>query len=215
MHDDDLTLRVSDGDALTGAMSSRSDTPVGPDQARALYVCAVRELFEEAGVLLVRDATGALLEVDVSEITLQERLESTRLALQAHEVALGQILADHGWQPAFEQLVPFSHWITPATVATRFDTRFFVAELPRGQSALHDTIETSEGVWLTPRLALGEGYHTLFPTTEHLKRLAAFQTVGGLLEFARSKPIRTVNPEMAPGDDRPHIAVPSKLVDVW
>jgi 8-oxo-dGTP pyrophosphatase MutT (NUDIX family) len=215
VRDDDLTLRVSDEDALTARMSTRSDSPVAPDQARALYVCAVRELFEEAGVLLVRDATGALLEVDVSEITLQERLESTRLALQAHDVALGQILAEHGWQPAFEQLVPFSHWITPASVATRFDTRFFVAALPRGQSALHDTIETSEGVWLTPELALGDAFHTLFPTTEHLKRLAGFPWVAALLSFARSKPIRTVNPEMAHGDDRPHIAVPQKLVDAW
>jgi 8-oxo-dGTP pyrophosphatase MutT (NUDIX family) len=215
VRDDDLTLHVADADQLTEALVGRSDTPVDAEQARALFVCAVRELFEEAGVLLVRDGGGDLLEVDVSEITLQERLESTRLALQAHELTLGQVLADHGWQPAFDRLAPFSHWITPTTVATRFDTHFFVAELPRGQSALHDTIETSEGVWLTPQLALSDGYHTLFPTTEHLKRLAGFGSAAALASFSHSKPIRMVLPEVGPGSDGTRIRIRSDLVDGW
>ncbi|MBV9547845.1 MAG: NUDIX hydrolase [Chloroflexi bacterium] len=215
VHDEDLALQVADSAALTAGVSARADTKVAPEQAKALYVCAVRELFEEAGVLLVRDATGRLLEVDVSEITLQERLESMRLRLQAHELSLAEVLADHGWQPAFDRLVPFSHWITPAAVATRFDTRFFVADLPRGQSALHDTIETSEGIWLTPARALEADYHTLFPTTEHLKRLAAFPQVADLLEFGRTKPIRTVTPDLNRGADGARIAIRPNLVDAW
>jgi 8-oxo-dGTP pyrophosphatase MutT (NUDIX family) len=212
---DDLSLRVADGDGLLAMLSARSDAPVTPEEATALFVCAVRELFEEAGVLLVRDAAGALLEVDVAEVTLQERLESARLALQAHEVSFGAVIAERGWQPAFDRLVPFSHWITPAAVATRFDTRFFVAELPRGQSALHDTIETSEGVWLTPARALEDDYQTLFPTTEHLKRLAAFEGVAKLLQFARAKPIRVVSPDVTEGDGRRTIAIQPELMDRW
>jgi 8-oxo-dGTP pyrophosphatase MutT (NUDIX family) len=213
--EEDLTLRVADGDGLLAAISSRSDTPVSPLEAGALFVCGIRELFEEAGVLLVRDAVDRLLEVDVAELTLQERLESARLALQAHEVSFGEVVAEHGWSPAFDRLVPFSHWITPATVATRFDARFFVAELPHGQTALHDTIETSEGVWLTPLLALSDDYHTLFPTTEHLKRLALYASVAELLEFARQKPIRMVLPVTSEWDSGRRIAIRPELVDRW
>ena len=82
---DDLDAEYPpDVGALADVLSARSDTPVESAQAAALYVAAVRELFEEAGVLLVRDAAGRdLLEVDAADQSLQERLESTRLALQA------------------------------------------------------------------------------------------------------------------------------------
>ncbi len=213
--EDDLVFHAADGDALLASLAGRSDTPVSPTEATALFVCAARELFEEAGVLLVRDAAGGLLEVEPSEVTLQERLESARLALQAHEVSFAGVLGERSWRPAFERLVPFSHWITPAAVATRFDTRFFVAELPRGQQALHDTIETSEGLWLAPAVALGDDYHTLFPTTEHLKRLGGFPNVAELLQFAGVKPIRMVSPDVTEEANGQRIAIRPELVDSW
>jgi 8-oxo-dGTP pyrophosphatase MutT (NUDIX family) len=213
--EEDLTFHAADGDGLLETLSGRSDTPMTPAEATGLFVCAARELFEEAGVLLVRDAAGGLLEVDATEVTLQERLESARLALQAHEVSFAAVLAERSWQPAFDGLVPFSHWITPAAVATRFDTRFFVAELPRGQQALHDTIETSEGLWLTPARALGDDFHTLFPTTEHLKRLAGFGSVAELVQFASVKPIRMVSPDVTEEADGQRIAIRPDLVDIW
>src|SRR5262249_13463832 len=145
--------------------------------AAALYVCAVRELFEEAGIFLVRGAEGQLLKVDEADISLQERLESMRLALQARELTIAAVLAGRAWQPAFDLLVPFSHWITPRPLAARFDTRFFVAQLPLGQSALHDTIETSEGVWLRPDRVLDHDYHTVYATAQHLRRLVPFTCV--------------------------------------
>ena len=90
-----------------------------------------------------------------------------------------------------------------------------VAELPRGQQALHDTIETSEGLWLTPARALGDDYHTLFPTTEHLKRLAGFGSVAQLVQFAHVKPIRMVSPDMTEEADGQRIAIRPDLVDIW
>src|SRR5438552_10139488 len=107
---DDLEVDDAPGaETLAEVLSERSDTPVEPAQAAALYVAAVRELFEEAGVLLVRDADGrALLEVDAADQSRQERLESTRLALQARDLSLASVLADWGWLPAFDRLVPFS-----------------------------------------------------------------------------------------------------------
>jgi recombination protein RecT len=77
VRDDDLRV-ASDQPAV---LADRSDTPVSADQSRAFYVCAIRELFEEAGVLLVRDASGQLLQVAAQDVAFQERLESTRLAL--------------------------------------------------------------------------------------------------------------------------------------
>jgi 8-oxo-dGTP pyrophosphatase MutT (NUDIX family) len=200
---------------LTRALSERSDTRVEPADAVALYACAVRELFEEAGVFLVRDQRGSLLRVDESDVALQEQLESTRLALQARERTIGDVLTGYGWQPAFDLLVPFSHWITPRVLAARFDTRFFVAVLPPGQSALHDTIETSEGVWLPPLRVVEGDYHTVYATAQHLRRLAPFQTVHELVEFARNKPIHMISPEVVEGAEGLRVFIRPELVDAW
>lgn len=211
LRDDDRAVVVSDATEL----SARSDTPLDPGEAAALYICALRELFEEAGVLLVRDIGGSLVRVDPADTQLQERLESTRLALQAGELTIDGVLREHGWQPALDLLVPFSHWITPRRVAARFDARFFVAELPSGQTALHDTIETSEGVWLAPSRALESDYLTVYATTQHLKRLAAFRSVAELMRFARTKPIRMVSPELVESGEGMRAMIPRELEDRW
>jgi 8-oxo-dGTP pyrophosphatase MutT (NUDIX family) len=215
VRDDDLAFHLANKEALGEALSSRSDTPVGPDEAAALYMCALRELFEEAGVLLVRDASERLLAVEQDETTLQQRLESTRLALQAGELAIGGLLADQAWQPAFDMLVPFSHWITPCALSARFDTRFFVADLPPGQTALHDTIETSEGLWLAPARALEPEYHTVFATAHHLRRLTPFNSASELLAFARGKRIRMVSPEVVESGEGMRAVIPRHLADDW
>jgi 8-oxo-dGTP pyrophosphatase MutT (NUDIX family) len=215
VRDDDRQLPVSDAQALAHTLGGRSDAPVAPSQASALYACAVRELFEEAGVLLVRGADGRLLDVDPADTALQERLESMRLMLQAGDLTMAQLVAERGWQPAFDWLVPFSHWITPRALAARFDTRFFIAELPPGQSALHDTIETSEGVWLTPAGALAPAYHTVYATAQHLRRLSAFRDVQALLEFARQKPIRMASPEVVEDAEGLRAFLRPELADRW
>jgi 8-oxo-dGTP pyrophosphatase MutT (NUDIX family) len=181
-----------------------------------LYVSAVRELFEEAGVLLVRDAGDRrLLEVDAADQALQERLESTRLALQARDLSLTQVLADWGWQPAFDLLVPFSHWVTPTVLAARFDTWFFVAEMPARQAALHDTIETSEGVWLPPARVLESDYHTVYATAQHLRRLSPYRSVADLLSFARAKRILRVQPEVIEGGSGLRVLIDPEIRDAW
>jgi 8-oxo-dGTP pyrophosphatase MutT (NUDIX family) len=196
-------------------LSARSDSPVAPAEAGLFYVSAVRELFEEAGVLLARDVQRRLVTVDGADEVLQERLASTRLALQARDFSLARVLADWGWQPAYDLLVPFSHWVTPAVLAARFDTRFFVARMPPGQAALHDTIETSEGVWLSPARALDDDYHTVYATAQHLRRLSPFRSVDELLAFARAKPIKTVQPEVVEGGSGLSVFITPELVDSW
>jgi 8-oxo-dGTP pyrophosphatase MutT (NUDIX family) len=215
LREDDLSAATDSGSALARALSERSDTPVDASQAAALYVCAVRELFEEAGVLLMRDSSDRLLGLSDADTTLQERLAATRLALQARELSIGGVFDQFGLWPAFDLLVPFSHWITPKILAARFDTRFFVAALPPGQSALHDTIETSEGVWLSPRAMLEGDYHTVYATAQHLRRLSPYDSVEALLKFARAKPIRMVSPDVVESGEGLRAFIPDGLVDAW
>lgn len=205
----------SESEHLAHALSDRSDTPVEAQQAVAVYVSALRELFEEAGVLLVRDASGRLLAVDPTDVARRERAAATRLALQAHELSLGNMLAESSYAPAFDLLVPFSHWVTPAVLAARFDTRFFVSEMPPGQAALHDTIEISESAWLSPADVLEGEYHLVFATREHLRRLAPFETVHALLRFAREKQIRMLSPEVVEGGTGLNVFISPHLVDNW
>jgi 8-oxo-dGTP pyrophosphatase MutT (NUDIX family) len=202
LREDDFSVTVDEH--LERALSARSDTPIDATTASATYVCAVRELFEEAGVLLVHDALAS--DAD---------FQTTRMALQRREVSIGAVFEQRGWHPAFDLLVPFSHWITPKILAARFDTRFFVAALPPGQSPVHDTIETTEGLWLRPGAALEQAYHTVYATAQHLHRLAPFTSVADLLEFARTKPIKMVSPQVVESGDGLHAFLSDDLVDSW
>jgi 8-oxo-dGTP pyrophosphatase MutT (NUDIX family) len=211
------TVRPDDGLPVDFApsLSTRSDTPVPAEEARAFYVAAVRELFEEAGVLLACDKPGQLLGVDDSDVDLQERLATARLALQARELSLAQLLRERRWQPAFDELVPFSHWVTPDLLAARFDTRFFIAHMPPRQSALHCTIETSEGIWLRPADLLDGAYAVVYATAQHLRRLVPYESVSELLVFARQKPIKRVQPEVHDTGNGLTVWLPPHLAETW
>jgi 8-oxo-dGTP pyrophosphatase MutT (NUDIX family) len=209
------TTSASHAHLLGQALSSRSDAPVADDAALAYFAAAVRELFEEAGVLLARSGTGSLLGVDEADVALQERLAAARLSLQTGELSLADLLAEHGLAAAFDLLVPFSHWVTPTALAARFDTRFFVAAMPERQEALHCTIETSEGIWITPHALLEGDYSVVYATAQHLRRITPYQTVGELLTFARSKPIRRVQPEVTDGAGGLSVALPPELDGRW
>jgi 8-oxo-dGTP pyrophosphatase MutT (NUDIX family) len=214
---DDLDLQMPPAARahLARVLSERSDSPVQAQQAAAYYVSALRELFEEVGVLLVRDAAGRLLSVDAADEALQERLASTRLALQARDLSLATVLAEWDCRPAFDLLVPFSHWVTPAVLAARFDTRFFVAEMPSGQAALHDTIELSDGLWLPPSGVLAGDYHIVYATAQHLRRLVPFHTVRDLLQFATAKRIQRLSPDIVEGGSGLQVLIRPELVDAW
>ena len=214
LREDDFALSGSETAPAVVDVATRGEARLPPREALATLVCAVRELFEEAGVLLARDAGGRLLDVDALAPSVRERLAGERLALHAGRRSLASVLDDFGWRPALDCLTPFSHWITPEAVPLRFDTRFFVAALPGGQAALHCDVETSEGVWLRPDEALAGGYDVVFPTAQHLRRLLGLGSVRDVLAMARSKPIRRVQPELGP-----HTGMlpwlPPELVDAW
>jgi 8-oxo-dGTP pyrophosphatase MutT (NUDIX family) len=97
-------------------------------------------------------------------------------------------------------LVEFSRWITPAEVAVRFDTRFYLAELPAGQEPSVDGEECVALDWFTPAAALaasGRGEIALvFPTVKHLEQLGAFASVAELLSYAAGREVLPVQPRV-------------------
>ena len=168
------------------------------DEGGADYMlAAVRECFEEAGILLAQDASGQLIGAD-------HGVHSERMALFQEEISLAQLCAKHGLTVPLDRLAYLSHWVTPPGPPRRFDTRFFVAVAPEGQVASHDGTETIDHVWIAPAQALEEhraGARLLgLPTIRTLRVLSEFGTTGELMRYAHANP-----PEAFP--DQPWPAV--------
>jgi 8-oxo-dGTP pyrophosphatase MutT (NUDIX family) len=186
-----------------------SEPPVGVDDARALLVAAVRELFEEAGVLLARAADGHAIDRPWDE------MQAERALVQNGTVTFSDLLERHGWYADAQALTLFSHWITPPSEPRRYNTHFFFASAAADQAALADAFETHDGVWIAPADAL-ERYrrgtmHLVYPTIKHLERLSAFASVEDAQAFARSKPVITIMPTDA-GED---FEIPQPLESAW
>ena len=134
-----------------------------PAQARALVCAAVRETFEESGVLLA----GESRESVVADTT-SDAFEADRHALLDRSVSLAELLGQRGLVLRADLLRPWSRWITPVVEPRRFDTRFFAAALPAGQRTRDVGGEASEVAWVTPAKALQDwerGEIRLFPPT--------------------------------------------------
>lgn len=198
--------------ALQRRMGAGPDFAV-PDAAlgAALLVCAARELFEEAGVLVAREETGGLLPLDN-----EARWGATREDLLAERVRFGAILHEDGLTIAPDDLPYFSHWITPEESALRFDTHFFLAVLPPGQMARYWSGEMAGEVWLGPRAALARhaagGLPMLAVQTHHLERFARFASLAALLDHAREKGVPPVLPVR--GADGT-VSLPEGVAECW
>ena len=156
--------------------------------AASLYVAAVREVFEESGVLFARDATPWQLQ--------------QAQALLRDGCGFGAMLGQLALRLQTHSLVPWSRWITPRvpTVTNkRFDTRFFVSEVPVGQTARHDNHEATESVWLTPSDALGRYWADEIelapPQIMSLAHLSRYQRVADVLSEARGRRPPVVAPQ--------------------
>ncbi|MES2412597.1 MAG: NUDIX hydrolase [Pseudomonadota bacterium] len=171
---DDLhrALNESDIDALSAA---------------GMYIAAVREVFEESGILFAEGATHA------------HATQATAL-LRAGK-SFDAVLAEMNLRLQTSSLAPWSRWITPANPTVmnrRFDTRFFVAAAPAGQVATHDNFEATESVWLKPRQALEQQRDGLIemapPQIMSLAHISRFATVAAAMTDARSRTPRIILP---------------------
>jgi len=166
----------------------------GVDAAMAaLRVAAVRETFEECGVLLAR-ARGE--EALVSAARLRDIEAAHRAAMIRGERTFGAILAAEKLVLAPETMVHFAHWITPERTSKRFDTHFFLAAAPSDQVALHDGQEAVESVWIAPASALERArtgiYDLRFPTQMNLQKLGRHPLSAMAMDAARASRVVTV-----------------------
>ncbi len=162
--------------------------------ARALVCAAVRETFEESGVLLAGTREDEVLG-DVST----DEWEAERASLEAREQSLSQLLLRRDLVLRADLLRPLAHWITPEVEAKRFDTRFFLARMPEGQVCREVGGEADQRVWSRPADALEHGLRMLPPTAVALRDLAAHHDVEAALAAERS--ISPVLPKLVVGED--------------
>ena len=165
-------------------------------ESTPFFVAAVRELFEEAGVLLARDARGDF--VSLAEAAAHDRFKRYRAEVHAGTAVLSAILEREGLKLALDALVPFAHWITPPVDTRRFDTRFFVARAPSHQIPAHDEKETTASEWITARDALDRCRRDEIilpqPTWTTLRELEPFASVEDAIAWARRRPIQRREP---------------------
>jgi 8-oxo-dGTP pyrophosphatase MutT (NUDIX family) len=195
-----------DGDtdvAWVGPTPAQWATAFGCDerQARELVCAAVRETFEEAGVLLAGSADGGDVVPDVSGDDWEEQ----RQALLSRDLSLAELLAGRGLALRSDLLRPFAHWITPPVEPRRYDTKFFAAALPVGQEARHVSGEADDAGWLTPAAALAElsaGSRPMMPPTIHtLGQLQPFADVAAALAGSPPEPLHPISPTFADEPD--------------
>ena len=171
----------------------------------AYWIAAIREAFEEAGIVLASDASGAPVTLDDTATT--ERFRAHRHGLNAGEHGFQAIVASENLRLATDRLVYFSHWITPVGAPRRYDTRFFVARAPAGQEPLHDNVEAISHVWVRPQVALAAHARGEFdmrtPTVKTLEAFARYGAVEDVLAAMRAlREIPPVLPRIAPDGRR-------------
>jgi 8-oxo-dGTP pyrophosphatase MutT (NUDIX family) len=154
---------------------------VGAD-GLAYWAAAIREAFEESGLLLARNGAGSLVTLADAEVAA--RFDAQRRQLNAGELDFAALIAAESLQLAADQLVYFAHWITPVTAPRRYDTRFFMAEAPPEQEPFHDDHETIAATWISPAGALtlhqrGE-FEMRTPTVRTLETFANCNDVASL-----------------------------------
>ncbi|MBI1989149.1 MAG: NUDIX domain-containing protein [Betaproteobacteria bacterium] len=155
----------------------------------AYWAAAIRESFEEAGLLVAYDAGGRIVALDEPHVA--ERFRRHRHALNQGERHLLDILQGEKLTLAADQLVYFSRWITPVSAPRRYDTRFFAAAAPPAQAPLHDNHETISHVWVRPGAALDrhrkDDFKMRLPTVRTLEEFAAYDSVAALMRTMRAK----------------------------
>ncbi len=170
----------------------------GLDEAMLSFrIAAIRETFEESGILVARPRGSSAL---IDGKRAAEIEASHRAALCDGKTSFLDVVAESGVSLALDELVPYAHWITPEGMSKRFDTWFFLAAAPPAQLGAHDGRESTDSIWVSPREALAGGesgrFKLPFPTTRNLIRLGKQPNVRSALEDIRGKSIVTVTPVM-------------------
>ncbi len=165
----------------------------------AYWAAAIREAFEESGLLLARDSAGDIIAL--SDAGVAARFAEHRRRLNAGAAGFAALLQAENLQLAADQLTYFAHWITPVGMPRRYDTRFFMAEAPAEQEPLQDEQETIAAVWVSPGTALSRHRRGEFemrtPTVHTLELFADYHSVAHLREgLGKRREINAVLPRI-------------------
>jgi 8-oxo-dGTP pyrophosphatase MutT (NUDIX family) len=189
-----------------GRSDDQASVLLGVDKGGLAYwVAAIRECFEEAGVLLAHQ-TRSNEAISFKDPDTAERFNTHRKAVDRGDTRLLEVCDQEGLKLAVDQIHYFSHWITPEGPPRRYDTRFFVTAAPPEQVPLHDDRETIANTWIQPQEALdrhaaGE-FEIIFPTIKNLEAIARFDRSADLLHAAAAiEEVPTILPRIASAPD--------------
>jgi len=196
-------------DGIDAAALQLPDLPAA--DAVAFHVAAVRELFEEAGVLLARDASRAF--VPLVGAAVRERFKQYRTDVHDGARALRDVMMHEELTLALDALVAFAHWVTPPIDVRQFDTRFFITRVPPDQTPAHDQTETTHGTWITAADAIAQATRDEIvlppPTWTTLRELEPFETVDAALAWARRRElVRRMPHHIVDGEGRRLLLLP-------
>lgn len=195
-HDRDPALR-----ALTDGVAGLNDLQL------SVAACAIREGFEESGILLARKPG----QRDYVDAAASSALAPWRPKLNTSEVGLVEFLTKENLRLACDGLIPFAHWVTPTFMPKRFDTYFYVAATPAGQRGRHDGSESVDSVWVNPLEAIEDKRWTIiFPTKMNLLKLGKSKTTAEAIARAKSDPIVTVEPQIVERNGNKVLVIPEE-----
>jgi 8-oxo-dGTP pyrophosphatase MutT (NUDIX family) len=204
--------RLDDGDQLAdpSPVCDGLDAAAGqirdltPDRSVAHHVGAIRELFEEAGLLLARPVSG--------QAPSPAELAAQRTALMKGATSIGPLARALDVRLSCQALIYFANWQTPESEAKRYDVRFFLARAPEGQAVSHDGRETTESLWIDPADATARcrsGELLLAPPTwTTLRWLDRFTTVDEALVWARLQRPSRIQPRLFEREGQRMLALP-------
>lgn len=182
---------ISDGEFTGDDLSSR--------------IAAVREAFEEAGVLLARPASARGAGAALVDRDIVERLDHLRAPIDKREASFLDMIRENNLVLALDTLIHFAHWITPSMMPKRFDTHFYLAPAPSEQVASHDGREVTDTVWMNPNEALKKAAEgeakIIFPTRMVLGKLGEADSVSDAEDRFRQMQVVTVEPELCKDDN--------------
>ncbi len=209
-------LDVADGESVAlvyGLSDGDASRRLGVERGGlAFYVACLRELFEEAGLLIACDENGTVATFSRPDDV--RRMASHRRALNAHEWDFPAMMRSEGLLLDLRRLEYIAHWITPVGAPRRYDTRFFVVLAPSDQVATHDAGETVADQWVRPVDALaayerGE-FEMIAPTIRNLQAVSGFMRTEEVLNYARSlETIACVEPTIVDRDGVLFVRIPS------
>jgi 8-oxo-dGTP pyrophosphatase MutT (NUDIX family) len=166
--------------------------PGDSESADPIAAAAVRELFEEVGILLARRRGRFARDPDCDRVR----------TLLADGLTFGQALTSAGLEPAYDRLVPFARWVTPSLLRRRFDTRFFLARLPADQTVRPQEGEVADWKWVVPAKALNDSKITLvYATRSVLESVAVGDATSVFARARRQREMPIVEPRLVQAGD--------------